>query len=252
MFLISNYTIMQTVKIAIEKIKPYEKNVKRHSEQQVEKIAKSIESVGFVQPLVVDENNVIIIWHWRYEAMKYLWKKEVDCVILKGLPEEKKKALRIGDNKLNESPYDISNLKDEVQDLFNLWFDLEDLGFNLKELEDFNLKIEDVSENLAEDIDFWTDESEENDDDYSWEETSYTPTQQSCNNSWTAFNYSEVQGVQSGLRSVLSFYLTEAQKEVIWDFYSTNKKWESNVELLLEVTKFYIENHQNNDESESE
>jgi len=235
---------MQTVKIAIEKIVPYEKNVKRHSEQQVEKIAKSIESVWFVQPLVVDENNVIIIWHGRYEAMKYLWKKEVDCVVLKWLPEEKKKALRIWDNKLNESPYDISNLKDEVQDLFNLWFDLEDLWFNLKELEDFNLKIEDVSENLTEDIDFEEDNFEESTEENNNDsDISYSSSSNWNNNPSTAFNYSEVQGVQNWLRSVLSFYLTEAQKEIIGDFYSTNRKRESNVDLLLEVTQFYIENH---------
>ena len=117
---------MQVTKIAIEKIMPYEKNVKRHSEQQIEKIAKSIENVGFVQPLVVDEDNVIIIWHGRFEAMKFLGKKEVDCVVLKGLPEEKKRALRILDNKLNESEWDLWNLKFELDSLpdFNFW-DLE-------------------------------------------------------------------------------------------------------------------------------
>ena len=47
---------MKVEKIDLTKIVPYEKNIKRHSDDQVRKIADSIKEVGFIQPIVVDEN----------------------------------------------------------------------------------------------------------------------------------------------------------------------------------------------------
>lgn len=227
---------MQVTKIAIEKIIPYEKNVKRHSEQQIEKIAKSIENVGFVQPLVVDEDNVIIIWHGRFEAMKFLGKKEVDCVVLKGLPEEKKRALRIGDNKLNESPYDMSNLKDEVQALFDLWFDLEELGFSLWELENFNLKIEDLEPQIPDEENFIANEYEQVKDENQW------LNNEGFQGEKTAYQFSEVQWNQN-LKHPLTFYLDNEEWNFYGEFFKTQRKREYNVPLLKEIVQFYLDNH---------
>lgn len=228
---------MKLTPIEIDKIIPYEKNVKRHSELQIEKIGKSIKDVWFIQPLVVDENYVILIGHWRFEAMKSLWEKTVDCVVLKGLSEEQKKALRIRDNKLNESPYDISNLSDELQSLFDMWIDLTDLWYSLKELEEFNIKIENLGEDLSAEESLsqfeneWNSAFSEWNDQQNWGENS-------------AFSYSQVQWNQGGEKHVMTFYLTDSEQALLWDFYKTSRKWESNVELLMEVTKFYIDNHQ--------
>ena len=54
--------------VKIKDIKPYERNQKKHPESQVKNIAKSIEKYGFVQPIVIDKNNEIIIGHGRYMA----------------------------------------------------------------------------------------------------------------------------------------------------------------------------------------
>lgn len=232
---------MKVEKIDLTKIVPYEKNIKRHSEDQIKKIADSIKDVGFIQPIVVDENFVILIGHWRYEALKFMWETQADCVVLKWLSEDKKKALRIRDNKLNESPYDISNLASELQDLFDNNFDLQTLWFSLQELETFDLKIDNNAlDDLAEQVS--TDEVEN--------QNLWKPVQdeQQNNGEETAYNFSQIQWNVAGERHPITFYLNDADYNLLGEFYKTNRKWESNVELLREVTQFYLDNHSTEDE----
>ena len=96
---------------------PYSQNNKIHDDEQVERIANSIKEFWFIQPLVVDQENNVIIWHGRLLASKYLWLEEVPVVKLENLSENQIKKLRILDNKLNESNWDIDNLKLELSDL---------------------------------------------------------------------------------------------------------------------------------------
>ena len=117
---------------------PYEKNNKIHDDEQVERIANSIKEFWFIQPLVIDQDNVVIIGHGRLLAAKKLWLKEVPVVKKEDLTEKQVKKLRIWDNKLNESPYDIENLKLELEDL---WGDLS--------IWELHLEIEDVFPDLA-------------------------------------------------------------------------------------------------------
>lgn len=120
--------IIEDVKIA--DIKPYERNQKKHPESQVKNIAKSIEKYGFVQPIVIDKNNEIIIGHGRYMAGgDILGMKTVPCVRAENLTDKQIRELRILDNKLNESEWDIDNLKLDLDDLD--FSDFEDLNFNL-------------------------------------------------------------------------------------------------------------------------
>ena len=97
-----------------------------HSETQINRIANSIKEFGFTQPLVVDKDNVVIIWHGRLEWAKKLWLDKVPVVVMEDLTENQIKKLRILDNKLNESEWDIDNLKLELDWLpdLNIW-DLE-------------------------------------------------------------------------------------------------------------------------------
>lgn len=120
--------IIEDVKIA--DIKPYERNQKKHPESQVKNIAKSIEKYGFVQPIVIDRNNEIIIGHGRYMAGgDILGMKTVPCVRAENLTEQQIRELRILDNKLNESEWDIDNLKLDLDDLD--FSDFENLNFDL-------------------------------------------------------------------------------------------------------------------------
>ena len=120
--------IIEEVKIA--DIKPYERNQKKHPESQVKNIAKSIEKYGFVQPIVIDKNNEIIIGHGRYMAGgDILGMKTVPCVRAENLTDKQIRELRILDNKLNESDWDIDKLKKDIDELdfseFDLDFDLD-------------------------------------------------------------------------------------------------------------------------------
>lgn len=114
----------------IDEIAPYKKNAKKHDKTQINNVAESIRQYGFVQPIVVDKDGVIVIGHCRYEAAKTLGMKDVPCVCVDDLTEEQVKALRIVDNKSNESEWDFDLLKDELPDLdlsaFDFDFGIED------------------------------------------------------------------------------------------------------------------------------
>ena len=98
---------MEIKQIKIQDIKPYEKNAKKHTRKQIDQVANSIKRFGFVQPLVIDKNNELIIGHCRLEASKKLGMTEVPTLKLEDLSEEEVKALRLADNKLNESAWDM-------------------------------------------------------------------------------------------------------------------------------------------------
>lgn len=114
---------MKIIEKEINSLIPYEFNNKIHDELQINRIANSIKEFWFTQPLVIDKNNVVIIWHWRLEWAKKLWLEKVPVVIMENLTENQIKKLRILDNKLNESDYDLWNLKLELDWLedFNFW-----------------------------------------------------------------------------------------------------------------------------------
>lgn len=135
---------MEIRQISVNDIKTYEKNAKKHTGNQIEAIANSIKKFGFRQPLVLDGNNEIIIGHGRYEAAKLLGYAEIPCVMADDLTPEQVKALRIADNKLNESEWDFDLLGEELGDLGDL--DMTDFGFN--EAEILELTIDDSPEEI--------------------------------------------------------------------------------------------------------
>lgn len=118
---------MEIKEIEVAKIKPYAKNAKRHSAEQIDRIAKSITEFGFRQPVVIDSNFEIIIGHGRFEAVKKLGLATVSCVMVDDLSDEQIKALRLADNKLNESEWDMDLLNLELDEIEAV--DMSDFGF---------------------------------------------------------------------------------------------------------------------------
>jgi ParB-like chromosome segregation protein Spo0J len=117
--------------IDIEKITPYWRNPRRRSADSIRKIADSIASFGWQQPLVVDKSNVLIIGHGRLEAAKLLEAKQVPVVVAGNLTTEKVKALRLADNRVNrESDWDLEQLAAEIEELRSLDIDLALTGFS--------------------------------------------------------------------------------------------------------------------------
>lgn len=127
--------------IDIGDLKPYKKNAKKHPDSQVEYIANSIKAFGFKQPLVIDKDNVVVIGHGRLMAAKKLGIESVPCVTADDLSEDEIKALRLADNKTNESEWDFDILDDELSDILNL--DMSDFGFDIS--------FDDLEENLSND-----------------------------------------------------------------------------------------------------
>lgn len=116
---------MNIVQKPLSEITPYAKNAKKHDARQIKNVAESIKQYGFVQPVVVDKNNVIVIGHCRALAAKKLGIKEVPCVCVDDLTPEQVNALRLVDNKSNESDWDFDLLKDELPELDLSAFDFD-------------------------------------------------------------------------------------------------------------------------------
>lgn len=126
---------MEITSMKLSDVRPYEKNP-RFNDDAVETVAKSIQEFGFRQPVVVDENFVIIVGHTRYKAAQRLGLAEIPVHVAKDLTPEQIQAYRIADNKtaeLAEWNYDLLPL--ELRELQDADFDLSLLGFDSDELE---------------------------------------------------------------------------------------------------------------------
>ena len=121
---------MKVKQINIDKIIPYHNNPRKN--QAIDKVASSINEYGFQQPIVVDQNMVVIVGHTRLLASKKLKLKKVPIAIA-DLTKSQAKAYRLADNRTNEySSWDEELLKGELLDLDGL---LNSTGFEDSELE---------------------------------------------------------------------------------------------------------------------
>ena len=102
---------LQIVQVELTSIKPYKNNAKKHPEEQVANVAESIRTLGWRQPIVLDKDGVIIIGHGRFLAAKKLGLTTAPCHYATDLTDEQVKKLRLLDNKLNESDWDLNLLK---------------------------------------------------------------------------------------------------------------------------------------------
>lgn len=135
----------------LDRIKPYEKNVKIHDEDQVKKIAESIQKFGWDQPIVVDKDGVIIKGHGRTEAAKFLGLKKVPVLVRDDLTPDQVKAARVADNRVALGDIDTSMLQEELRsidtDLTGI-FDGSELKFLDEELPEVTADavVEDIPE----------------------------------------------------------------------------------------------------------
>ena len=116
---------MEITNKRIADIIPYAANAKKHDKRQINNVAESIKQYGFVQPIVIDRDGVIVIGHCRALAAKKLGMQEVPCVCVDDLTPEQVNALRLVDNKSNESDWDYDLLADEIPGLDLSAFDFD-------------------------------------------------------------------------------------------------------------------------------
>jgi ParB-like chromosome segregation protein Spo0J len=127
---------MQIKEVAVDKLIPYAKNSRTHSEAQVAQIAASIKEFGFRNPILVDGNGVIA-GHGRLLAARKLGLKQVPTIECSDLTEPQKKAYIIADNKLAmNAGWDGELLALEMEELLKGNFNLELLGFSETELDE--------------------------------------------------------------------------------------------------------------------
>lgn len=116
---------MEIVMRKVSELTPYGLNAKKHDDKQVANVANSIKRFGWQQPIVIDEQGVVVIGHCRLMAAKKLKLKEVPVTVASGLTEDEIKELRIADNKTNESPWDLGLLAEDIEGLDFEGFDLD-------------------------------------------------------------------------------------------------------------------------------
>ena len=139
---------MNIENIPVGNIVPYDKNP-RKNDDAVRIVKRSIKEFGFQQPLVLDENNEIIVGHTRFSAAVKLGLTEVPCIVATNLTTEQIKAYRIMDNKSSEfSKWNTDLLTEEIIDLLETDYDLSMTGFTAKELQemDINIDLEDLAQ----------------------------------------------------------------------------------------------------------
>lgn len=120
----------------INNLKPYEKNSRTHSPEQIDKLAKSIQEYGFTNPILIDEESGILAGHGRLAAAKKVGLEEVPVVVLTGLTEAQKRAYVIADNKLAlDAGWDEKILSEELA-ILQKENKLESSGFTSAEFDD--------------------------------------------------------------------------------------------------------------------
>ncbi|SFL56826.1 site-specific DNA-methyltransferase [Shimia aestuarii] len=132
----------KVVQTPVTDLKPYGNNNRVHSAKNIGKLKASVAQFGFVMPILLDGNNVIIAGHGRYEAAKALGMKTVPTVVAAHLSDSEVRALRIADNKLAElSDWNEAALQIEFAELMDLRldgdldFDLDLTGFEMPEID---------------------------------------------------------------------------------------------------------------------
>ena len=133
----------------IERLIPWAKNPRTHSDAQVAQIAGSIEEFGFNNPILVDTKAGIIAGHGRLLAAQKLGLEEVPVIVLDHLSEAQKRAYIIADNQLAlNAGWNEDLLREELAALQEESFDVSLLGFEDEELARL-LAAQDATEGLT-------------------------------------------------------------------------------------------------------
>jgi len=120
----------------IERLRPYERNPRTHSEVQVDQIAASMVEFGWTNPVLIDEQGGILAGHGRLLAARKLGLAEVPVIRFDHLSDAQKRAYLIADNQLAlQAGWDDALLAEELAWLGDERFDLDLVGFDATELE---------------------------------------------------------------------------------------------------------------------
>jgi ParB-like chromosome segregation protein Spo0J len=149
---------MTLEKVILTELKENPKNVRFHGEKQIKEFVRSIEQFGVIRPVVIDENNMILVGHGLKLALQSMGKEEVDAYRVSNLTEGQKDKLMLADNKiysLGSDDFDaIDKILSETKDFDIPGYDSEDLKAlygsqtTTEQLDKFKLTQEEVEERI--------------------------------------------------------------------------------------------------------
>ena len=136
--------IAKVQEVTLEKLVLYENNAKKHPQDQIDLLIRSINEYGFINPCLIDKDFRVIAGHGRIEAAKQMGMDKVPCLFVEGLTEAQYKAYVLADNRLTElGEWNMDLVKLELQDLQDMDFDISLTGFEMPEEEEELEVIED-------------------------------------------------------------------------------------------------------------
>ena len=135
---------MDIVSMRLKDIKEYKFNSKIHTDEQIKHLANSIKEFGFTQPILVDNDNIILAGHGRYLAAKYLKMESIPTIVIGYLTEDQKKTYRIIDNSIAlETSFELDKLIKEIRSIESVnWesFGIDKLSFEEEPEDEDNFK----------------------------------------------------------------------------------------------------------------
>jgi DNA modification methylase len=134
--LLNHVRDLEVVELPISSVTPYAANARVHSKKQIRAIARSLAANGWTNPLLIDENRVIVAGHGRHAAALELGLATVPCIVLTGLSPGEIRAYRLADNRVAlDSTWDDELLALEFEALRIDGIDLELTGFEAAEID---------------------------------------------------------------------------------------------------------------------
>lgn len=124
---------LKTIKIKVEDLIRYEMNP-RKNEKAVQAVRASVQKFGYLNPIIINADNVILAGHTRLSALEEIGEEEIECIQITHLTEAEEKAFRIADNRAADfSRWDKAVLEDEMKEIDA--DDWERFGFKSKDLD---------------------------------------------------------------------------------------------------------------------
>src|SRR6478672_8789300 len=127
---------LQARAVSIARLKPFSRQIRRYSASQIRKLAKSVDSFGFVLPILIDEANRVVGGWALVLAAQRLGLTEIPAITVANLSESELRALRLALNRLSEDgAWDKQELSFELKGLIDLGFEIELTGFETAEID---------------------------------------------------------------------------------------------------------------------
>lgn len=140
--------LLEIIYLDPHELTPYENNTRRHNPTDIDGIKRSIERVGFRDPIGIwGKNNLIVEGHGRQIAAIEMGLDKVPCIRLDDMTDEQRKEYAIRHNRSAElSSWDFEKLEEEIAALEIMGVDVSDLGFDLPSLDDEPTNLDDEAQ----------------------------------------------------------------------------------------------------------